>query len=288
MSLRANLSRLIGRDPCALSVATLFDRGWLIPSDAARAAEVFATMRARHVLSPHLSDGPDADRITVIAPHPDDEVIGPGGTLLRASAGGAAITVVYVTDGDIGDMGATRRAEAQGASHALGFQSVFLGASPLAIDDRSESVASLAQAIRDADSRVLFVPFVLDDNDDHRRVNQLLLAGLREGMIASDHEVWAYQVYAPLPGNVVVDITAEAPAKAAAIRSYASQARKRDWAHFALGVNAVNSRLLPGGAAARYAESFVVMPLAGYAELCAAYFGRDTSVCYTGDGYRRG
>lgn len=41
----------------------------------------------------------DASRIVIVAPHPDDEVLGPGGLLATASDRGAEIVLVAVTDG---------------------------------------------------------------------------------------------------------------------------------------------------------------------------------------------
>ena len=39
------------------------------------------------------------ERICVVSPHPDDDVLGCGGTLALASANGAALCILYVTDG---------------------------------------------------------------------------------------------------------------------------------------------------------------------------------------------
>ncbi len=41
-----------------------------------------------------------ADRIVVVAPHPDDEVIGAGGLIQQALAKGADVHVIYLTNGD--------------------------------------------------------------------------------------------------------------------------------------------------------------------------------------------
>ncbi len=43
---------------------------------------------------------PEGTRLLVIAPHPDDEVLGAGGLMQRVHAGGGAVRVVYLTDGD--------------------------------------------------------------------------------------------------------------------------------------------------------------------------------------------
>ena len=278
-----------------------FIRNWLVPGDTLRAAQVFSTMRVSRVLAPKVLPGPGAtriapgpgktlgaSRIAAIAPHPDDEVIGPGGTLLRAISGGAAVTCIFVTDGDApAEQADGRRAEAASAAQGLGIQAVFLGEAPGAIPCHEDAAKRLAAAALGANPEVLFVPFLLDDNDDHRRVNELLLAAVRKALLPRDLPVWAYSVYAPLPGNVVVDITDMAERKASAIRLYASQMEKRDWAHFALGVGAVNSRLLPGSPKARYAESFFAMPLGDYAELCVLYFEPDATPCYLWEPYRR-
>jgi LmbE family N-acetylglucosaminyl deacetylase len=40
------------------------------------------------------------DRILIVAPHPDDEVLGAGGLIQQANAAGAAVHIVYLTNGD--------------------------------------------------------------------------------------------------------------------------------------------------------------------------------------------
>jgi len=90
-----------------------------------------------------------ADRIMVVAPHPDDEVIGTGGFIQQACATGATVRVVYLTNGDHNQIafklyhlslhlrprqylafGELRRREAMAATELLGLspkQLTFLG-----------------------------------------------------------------------------------------------------------------------------------------------------------------
>ena len=49
---------------------------------------------------PPVLEVPDATRLLVIAPHPDDEVLGAGGLMQRVKASGGTVRVVYLTDGD--------------------------------------------------------------------------------------------------------------------------------------------------------------------------------------------
>jgi LmbE family N-acetylglucosaminyl deacetylase len=49
---------------------------------------------------PAVLDVPATTRLLVIAPHPDDEVLGAGGLMQRVHSTGGAVRVVYLTDGD--------------------------------------------------------------------------------------------------------------------------------------------------------------------------------------------
>ncbi len=49
---------------------------------------------------PPVLDVPEATRLLVIAPHPDDEVLAAGGLMQRVHATGGAVRVVYLTDGE--------------------------------------------------------------------------------------------------------------------------------------------------------------------------------------------
>src|SRR5712664_3781285 len=40
------------------------------------------------------------DRIVIVAPHPDDEILGAGGLIQAALAVGADVRVIYLTNGD--------------------------------------------------------------------------------------------------------------------------------------------------------------------------------------------
>ena len=46
-----------------------------------------------------------AERVLIIAPHPDDEVIGCGGVILNYLEQGSDVTVVIVTNGEYGCFG---------------------------------------------------------------------------------------------------------------------------------------------------------------------------------------
>ncbi|WP_236705440.1 PIG-L deacetylase family protein, partial [Frankia sp. ACN1ag] len=77
-----------------------------------------------------LTPAPPA--VVVVAPHPDDEVLGVGGLLVRLHGLGAAITVVAVTDGDASHPGSPTLAPAELARRRIAEQHAALTALGLA------------------------------------------------------------------------------------------------------------------------------------------------------------
>jgi len=247
-------------------------RSWFLPGDLQASRLVLDSFRPSRVLRPVPARAPTRRNILVLAPHPDDEIIGPGGTLLLARAAGCAVNVLFLTTGRAHDR-ETRRSEAQALCAAAGFEALFAGGDADAIDV-AETARLLAELVSGRSFDVLFLPFFLDDHDDHRLASAVLSAAAKARAVAGrlPREVWAYHVYGPGPMNCVVDISDVADRKRALIGLHASQMEKRDWAHFALGMNAVISRFLPGNPAPRHAEGFMVLPLDEYIALADRAF----------------
>ena len=97
--------------------------------------------------------------------------------------------------------------------------------------------------------------------------------------------MWSYQIYTTVLPNVVVDITEEVKFKRKLIKIWKSVRGNRDWAHYVLGMNAMNCRYIPGEKEV-YAESFFTLPISEYLELCEKYFGNPVSKIYYTDYYR--
>lgn len=255
-------------------------RDWIELGDLKTCAIVANTMRFRQNLEPLLMDAPKADRITVIAPHPDDEMLGPGGVLLHAIKSATPVHVIYLTSGKFPE---EIENETKSIGNKVGYTCQFLRLPLGAIPNDEKTVSLLAKALESSNPRALFLPFLFDDHDEHRRANELLLKAHDRGLLSKKIEIWGYQVYTALPGNVVIDITDVSSAKADVIRGWESQMRTRDWAHYMLGLNAFNCRFLKSRKVA-YAECFFVLPLQDYIDLCRIYFV-DPSKTYYSAGY---
>ena len=251
-----------------------FMRDWKALTDLQNCARVVSTMRFNQTLEPLEMSCPRGKRITVIAPHPDDEMLGAGGTLIRARHGGASVRCIYLTSGRPPAEVETETAEV--ARH-IGYRTEFMRYGVDAIPVTDESVTAFGKSLSEEAMDCLFVPILLDDHDDHRRANQLLWHAWRRGFVRNDTEVWCYQVYSPIISNIVVDISSVADHKAEAVRMWKSQMKIRKFDHYILGFNAFNIRLLPK---ARYVEAFFVVPMREYGELCGVYFDDPTTAFY--------
>lgn len=247
-------------------------RSWFIPGDLEASRMVLNSFRPSRVLKPALVRAPENRKLLVLAPHPDDEIIGPGGTLVLARDLGCEISVLFLTTGRARERD-TRRQEALDICHEAGFEPIFAGYDAEAID-LTGAAQVLAELLARRRFDCLFLPFFLDDHDDHRRANEVLLeAGRAPGADANlPREVWVYHVYGPGPMSCVVDISAVAERKKDLITLHESQMAGRDWSHFSLGMNAVLSRFLPGSPEARYAEGFMVLPAEDYIALARRAF----------------
>lgn len=206
---------------------------------------------------------PPAGRVLVLAPHPDDETIGCGGTVAGLAEAGSEVRVVVVTAGEasVADYSAgaaatasSRREEAAAACRALGLPP------PVVLDFPDGAVAEhqsrLSARLEEETARfrpdLVFAPWPLDGHPDHRTVT----AALSDVHLPAATRVWGYEVWTPLPANRVVDVTRRWRAKSAALACHASAHHSFDpSAHLALS----RWRSLFGLEGQGYAEAFVVL-----------------------------
>ena len=210
----------------------------------------------------------------VVAPHPDDETVGVGGTMLRLAAAGARITIVAATDGgqrrddmSVEESARARMDELRQVAATIGATVIELGISNAQPEPGVEHVESLAAAIAAAAPDAIFAPWVLDRPPKHRLVVHLLALALRRW--GANAALWGYQVHNALPANGLVDITDVADEKRRLLGLFASQNdRYRRYDHVAMGLAAWNARLLPyggGEAGERFVEVFHVQSAEAYA-----------------------
>jgi len=162
--------------------------------------------------------------VLVVAPHPDDESIGCGGTMVRHVAAGARVRVLVVSNGESvegsgADSGATRQAEARRAAGVLGVpEPEFLGFPDGNVTGHVEAlVQRLADEVEAFRPDVVYAPYPLDVHPDHTATAGAVLRVLqdRPGL-----RVAFYEIYQPIRFSMVVDISDVVARKREAILCY--------------------------------------------------------------------
>jgi LmbE family N-acetylglucosaminyl deacetylase len=198
-----------------------------------------------------------AKRILVVAPHADDESIGCGGTLVRLHRAGARLTIALLTRPE---PFAIRRPEHAAALARLGaVQVIELGYLEQHLPVEPPAVAALHRVVHDADAALVLAPHPGEMDRDHRAANRLVHAALamRAACGGALPALWEYEVWSAIAApDLVVDITAVADDKRAAVRCYRSQLAERDHEGGALGLNAYRATTL--GTGHGYAEAFAI------------------------------
>jgi LmbE family N-acetylglucosaminyl deacetylase len=141
-------------------------------------------------------------RLLVLAPHPDDETLGCGATVIRTLLSGGDALVVCATDGRsfpaVGDpkvMGATRRGELAAATEVLGVnpEQVRILDFPDGELSRHEDslAASLATLVRSWQPTTVLVSAVCDPHPDHAALGR----AARRAMAGQAGALFEYMVW---------------------------------------------------------------------------------------------
>ena len=209
---------------------------------------------------------PFRGRVLVVAPHPDDEAIGPGATLVLHHQLGDEVDALFVTSGVHGDNRgrlpeadyiALRRREAQAAAAALGIGRTDFWDYPdgmvVTEGDLAAVSARLAAHLLATRPAVIYAPHPGEQHSDHHFVSLAVQRAVAAAKNASPR-VLGYEVWSPLQPDWAVDVAAVYETKLAAIRCYRSQLERNDIPRAVDGLNRYRAVLLPPGGA--YAEVF--------------------------------
>ena len=194
--------------------------------------------------------------VWVMAPHPDDESLGCGGTLLRLS-GQAKIELTLVTDGS-GAGGLPpgsdqiRFEELKQAAKVLGISEIealnYPDGSFLA-DERFERFIEkrLLQKVPDC----ILLPSRDDYHPDHAALGHAIFEILSRYRVRST--LLFYEIWTPLKATHVVDITGVMDQKIEAIRCHQTALDCGDYLEAIMGLNRYRGLYLGHG---RFAEAF--------------------------------
>lgn len=222
---------------------------------------------------PQLIDKPAGSKVLVLAPHPDDDILGCGGTLVKHVRAGASVTVLYLTDGRKGDptfaseddLVRQRQREARAACSVLGVERLeFFGIPDQELRASENLVARIGESIGRHKPDLIYVPFFLDNHADHYETCRAL-ARVRE---ARGIDIAAYETWTPLAfPNIVIDISRTVSLKERALRCHETQLKVIDYVAAFRGLGAYRGAF----ARTRFAEAFMFMKIEEYAGLASEF-----------------
>jgi LmbE family N-acetylglucosaminyl deacetylase len=210
---------------------------------------------------------PENKNILVIAPHPDDETLGCGGLLLQAVKKKCNINILSLSSGAANDA-EVRETELRKSANDLGVNNItFLRLSDGLVGNEITGKNILNNLSLEFNPNIILIPFILDNHDDHKNANKLLLELSDDKKL----DIWCYQVYSNIIANAYCDITNVADTKYKIIENYSSQLKYFDYINWNKGLNAWNSRL-SSLKNQKYIESYYIVPANDYIKLCRDYF----------------
>ena len=201
-------------------------------------------------------------RVLVIAPHPDDESIGCGGTVALHVQRGDTVNVVFLTSGELGlkqfpreKVWKIREAEADAACKVLGVgERQFLRLPDWTLgDDIASAATKVAPLLRQIAPELVYVPHPNEWHPDHKASLPVLRAALQSSRLA-EPTLRGYEVWTPIAEyQHVENITKTMQKKLRALRKHASQLKEWDYVRAVKGLNEYRGAM---AGRCRYAEVF--------------------------------
>ena len=184
--------------------------------------------------SPKVAHLPPGERFLVISPHPDDDVVGCGGTIAKLVGEGKKVKVTYLTlQPGNGYQAEVRRKEALEALGILGVTDFSFNEAQKPSDREIEKL--LGQELRAFAPDTILLPNPVDNNDQHMQFGLCavrVLKGLRNAP-----DVMLYEVWQPIAPNLIIEISSFFGSKIEALRKHQTQLREMNFEKAVTGLD---------------------------------------------------
>ena len=194
----------------------------------------------------------NANSVLVFAPHPDDEIFGCGGAIMRHIAEGVPVHVVILTDGafcaddaERQALAETRKAESRAAAKLLGYPEPEFWHLPDRGIEYGEALIERLMQTMDAhqDDLLVYAPSLREMHPDHRRLAMAVVEAVRR--LDGHHRLAMYEVSIPLQQpNFLLDISDLLDRKQAAMSCFVSQLKLQRYDEHILALNRYRSYTL--------------------------------------------
>ena len=231
---------------------------------------------------PKLIIKPEGSNVVILAPHPDDEIMGCGGVIQKHLSQGDQLHIIYMTDGSRGtsdmrrnlELTSIRKKELKNSNALLGVKEYYHldieDSSPNEWSDYSDRFIGILLSI---EPTTVYLPFFNDIHEDHQRTTILFSQYLQLGKQCS---IYAYEVCTPFTPNRIVNITRLMDIKIEALRCHESQFKVLKYDKMVLHLNSFRACFIPFPGM-EYAEAFYYMNTGEYLTLYNNFFWKKTN-----------
>jgi bacillithiol biosynthesis deacetylase BshB1 len=175
--------------------------------------------------------------ILVIGPHPDDQELGMGGSIIRLVSQGHKVHLLDMTNGEPTPLGTPekRAVEAANAAKILGVQRTLLGLPNRQVVHTVEARHKVAAVIRAHRPEWIFLPYPIDAHPDHVAVTKIGEDARFDAKLTKTDipgEPWypkriiyyfCTHLRINFPATFCLDISDQIEIKVAAVRAYQTQ-----------------------------------------------------------------
>lgn len=212
--------------------------------------------------------------ILVVAPHPDDDVLGCGGSIIQHTNHGHRVTIVYLTSGDAGDqtkskleLASLREKEAQASAAVMCVSDcIFMRMPDGELENSAKSLIPMVELIRGKKPEIVYVTHAQDQHQDHRIANEIVFESVIRAARYAHQEckgnpwrvgtVLLYEVWTPLTQvNYIENITDVMDKKIEALSKHKSQLANVAYDEAIRGLNRYRGAMSGMGT---YCECFAV------------------------------
>jgi LmbE family N-acetylglucosaminyl deacetylase len=160
-------------------------------------------------------------RVLAVSAHPDDAELGAAGALLRHAAQGDAVTLLVMTEGEVGPQAFDpRRVEEEQAARLLGAQLRWGNLSDTSVRFDREAVDVVERAISDVRPDLIYTHAGGDSHQDHQATGQATIAAARHHARVLGFESLSTLRFAP---TLYIEIDDALPGKLEVLRTHQSQ-----------------------------------------------------------------
>lgn len=215
--------------------------------------------------------------VLVFSPHPDDDLIGCGGSIIKHVQAGHHVSIIYMTSGNAGsrkysksELGTIREAEATEACKLLGVTDLyFLRNDDGYLEESRDNFVQVINHIRSIKPAVVYLPHEADGHPDHMMTHQIAMKAIGRAsgpwFQETDGEPWttgtilAYEVWTPLQSpNYFEDTTTVINQQIEALQQHKSQIDDIAYDQMVRGLGSYRGMM---SGKDHYAEAFQVLAI---------------------------